>query len=53
MEKYEALEIEIVEFEDEDVVTASNPKSPTTPAEPFYLSERTLLDDYWNEEEEE
>lgn len=32
MERYEALEIEVIEFETEDVITTSN-NAPTTPHE--------------------
>ena len=31
MEKYEALEIEVIELENEDIITASDPQTPEVP----------------------
>ena len=49
MEKYEALEMEIVEFDGEDVVTASRgaPGIPLNPKSRWHLSEDTLFSYEW------
>ena len=49
MEKYEPVEIEIIEFGDEDVITYSD---PITPEVPINLSEDTLFSAIWNETDE-
>lgn len=45
MEKYEALEIEIIFFDNEDVITASGKGDPTTPKVPA-----RYYDDYEEDE---
>lgn len=48
MERYEALELEIIEFERDDVIVTS----VLLPIMPATLDEDTLFSDLWNEEDE-
>ena len=51
MEQYESVEIEVIVFESDDIITASGDPiiGPYVPAS---LSEDTLFSDMWNEEDE-
>ena len=48
MERYENLELEIIEFERDDVIVTS----VLGPIMPAMLDEDTLFSDMWNEEDE-
>ena len=48
MEHYEELEMEIIVFEDDDVIVTS----VLGPVVPASLSESTLFSEFWNEEDE-
>jgi len=48
MERYEELELEIIPFENEDVIVTS----VLGPIVPGSLNEDTLFSDIWNEEDE-
>ena len=47
MERYENLELEIIAFENEDVIVTS----VLGPVVPAMLDEDTLFSDLWNEED--
>ena len=50
MEQYERVEIEIIIFESNDIITASDPI--IGPYVPALLSEDTLFSEMWNEMDE-